>query len=222
MSRQLVFDLPVRPALGREDFFVSAANAHALAALDDWRNWPAGKLLLVGPEGSGKSHLGAVFAAESGAVLLERLDDLPPEGAHVVIDQLERLLPGDPVAQERLFHLHNHLAAKAGRLLLLSRKVPRDLEITLPDLLSRLEATPSLSLLPPDDVLFASVLVKHFADRQLHAPQSVVDYLLARAPRDLGAAARLVDVIDRLALQRGVGITRPLAAEAFLRVFPED
>ncbi len=67
MSRQLAFDLPAREALGRGDFFVSPSNALALAALDGWRDWPGGRMLLVGPEGSGKTHLAHVWAADSGA-----------------------------------------------------------------------------------------------------------------------------------------------------------
>ena len=66
MRRQLTFDLPVRPALGRGDFFVSPANALAIAQIDAG-TWPAGKLLLIGPEGAGKSQLAQVWATETGA-----------------------------------------------------------------------------------------------------------------------------------------------------------
>jgi hypothetical protein len=67
MAEQLVFDLPVRPAMGRDDFFVTGSNAAALAQVDGWRDWPFGKLVLVGPEGAGKTHLAHVWAAGSGA-----------------------------------------------------------------------------------------------------------------------------------------------------------
>ena len=64
MIRQLAFDLPAREAFRREDFFVSPANAVALAAGEAWRGWPSGKMLLVGPQGSGKTHLARLWAAE--------------------------------------------------------------------------------------------------------------------------------------------------------------
>jgi hypothetical protein len=66
MAEQLVFDLPVRPAMGRDDFFVTGSNAAALAQVDGWRDWPFGKLVLVGPEGAGKTHLAHVWAAGAG------------------------------------------------------------------------------------------------------------------------------------------------------------
>ena len=67
MTRQLKFDLTARPALGREDFYVSPANAVALSMIDAWRDWPNRKLVLKGAHGSGKTHLAHVWAEMSGA-----------------------------------------------------------------------------------------------------------------------------------------------------------
>jgi hypothetical protein len=69
--RQLVFDLPVRAAVGRQDFFVSTANEAAVDRIDRWPDWPASTLFLVGPPGSGKSHLAQVWCGASGAALLD-------------------------------------------------------------------------------------------------------------------------------------------------------
>jgi chromosomal replication initiation ATPase DnaA len=212
MSQQLTFDLPVREALGRADFFVSTANQHALASLDQWRDWPMGKLLLVGPAGSGKSHLAAVWAAEAGAELLTTLDDAPPKAANVVVDGLEMILT-DRAAEEHLFHLHNHLIERGGRLLMTSRADPSRLNLSLPDLHSRLSATPQIHIDAPDDALLAAILVKQFADRQVAIAPAVVTWLLARMPRDLATLTALVTEMDRRALAAKSAITRKLAAE---------
>ena len=71
MAEQLGLDLPARAALGRDDFFVSNANAMALALVESWPNWAANKLAIIGPEGSGKTHLASVWAAQSGARIIE-------------------------------------------------------------------------------------------------------------------------------------------------------
>ena len=71
---QLSFDLSARPALGREDFFVSEANAVALAMVDAWRDWPTGKFLLLGEPGSGKTHLAHVWAHQADARLMSSFD----------------------------------------------------------------------------------------------------------------------------------------------------
>ncbi len=175
MIEQLTFDLPVRPALGREDFLVSPANALAVATLDQPDLWPNGKLLLIGPEGAGKTHLAMVFAARTGAQVIEAGDlaaaDLP-EAAALVIENADTAA-GDPDAETALFHLHNHMTGRGGLLLLTAARAPRDWGLTLPDLQSRMEATATATLLPPDDALLGAVLVKLFADRQLQvAPAS--------------------------------------------------
>src|SRR5471032_251175 len=65
--RQLAFALPHAESLTRDNFLEGPANAAGLALVDAWPEWPNRIMLLVGPEGSGKSHLAAIWAEESGA-----------------------------------------------------------------------------------------------------------------------------------------------------------
>jgi len=213
MARQLTFDLPVRTALGRGDFFVSAANAQALARISDWANWPLGKLALVGPEGAGKTHLAHVWAEEAGGDVLDAGDinalDVTAIGTALAIDGADSLSRD---AETALFHLHNHLAAQRLPLLLIGRSAPARWDIALPDLKSRLDAADVTRIEPPDDALLAAVLVKLFADRQLHVSPRVIDWLLPRIERSFAFAQRLVAALDRAALAEGRAVTRPVAA----------
>ena len=213
MPRQLAFDLPVRPALGRGDFFVSPANALAVAQIDAG-GWPAGKLLLIGPEGAGKSHLAQVWATETGAVVLEAaaLPDLPPEALAVVVEDAEKVA-GDEAAETRLFHLHNHVLARGGRLLITASAPPRCWGLALPDLASRMEATAQAAVLPPDDALLSAVLVKLFADRQIAVAPSLIPWLVNRMDRSFAAARALVAELDARALAQGGPVTREIARE---------
>lgn len=213
MPRQLAFDLPVRPALGRGDFFVSPANALAVAQIDAG-GWPAGKLLLIGPEGAGKSHLAQVWATETGAVVLEAaaLPDLPPEALAVVVEDAEKVA-GDEAAETRLFHLHNHVLAHGGRLLITASAPPRSWGLVLPDLASRMEATALAGIAPPDDRLLSAVLVKLFADRQIAVAPSLIPWLVNRMDRSFAAARAMVAELDTRALARGGPVTREIARE---------
>ncbi|WP_413872054.1 chromosomal replication initiator DnaA [Albidovulum sp.] len=213
MPRQLAFDLPVRPALGRGDFFVSPANALAVAQIDAG-GWPAGKLLLIGPEGAGKSHLAQVWATETGAVVLEAaaLPDLPPEALAVVVEDAEKVA-GDEAAETRLFHLHNHVLARGGRLLITASAPPRSWGLVLPDLASRMEATALAGIAPPDDRLLSAVLVKLFADRQIAVAPSLIPWLVNRMDRSFAAARAMVAELDTRALARGGPVTREIARE---------
>lgn len=217
MTQQLAFDLPHRTARGREDFFVSATNAQALAALDAWRTWPGGKMVLTGPQAAGKTHLAHVWAAASGAqvVAAQTLDkaDIPTLAAQpaVVIEDCETLGPSAP-AQTALFHLHNMLATHGAALLMTAALAPRDWGLTLPDLASRVQAAPVTRLDAPDDALLSAVLVKLFADRQITVTPALIAYVLPRMDRSFAAARTLVAALDAAALARGSGVTRALAA----------
>lgn len=217
MTRQLALDLPLRPALGREAFFVAPSNAAAVAALDTWRTWPGGRMVLSGPGGSGKSHLAQVFAQDSGAVVvpataLARADVAELSPGAVVVEDVPRIA-GDPAAEEALLHLWNLAGETGGRLLLTGRGDATDWRLRLPDLSSRVVAGPRARLEPPCDRLLAALLVKLFADRQLRVAPTLIDYLVPRIERSGEAAAAIVARLDAAALARGQAVSRPLAAE---------
>lgn len=217
MIRQLAFDLPAREAWRREDFFPSPANAAALAAVDDWRNWPGGKLVLTGPKGSGKTHLARLWAAEAGAALLPAADlataDLPALSSHgaVAVEDAETAA-GNPQAEAAFFHLHN-LVTQSGHLLVTASLPPRDWGLALPDLASRLQAAALARIEAPDDALLSAVLIKLFADRQITVPPALIPYLVARMERSIDAARAVVAALDARALAEGRPITRQLAAD---------
>ena len=226
MTRQLAFDLPVREAFLREDFFTSPANAAALAALAGGQSWPAGKMLLVGPAGSGKSHLAHIWAAEHGARLIDARDlvgaDLPALAAHgaVAVEDADRIA-GDRAAETALFHLHNMLAqtgqtvtgqAAMGRLLITATTPPRDWGLILADLQSRMQAASLTRIDPPDDALMSAVLIKLFSDRQIAVPPNLIPYLVQRIERSIDAARDVVAKLDGLGLALGRPVTRALAA----------
>lgn len=214
MARQLAFDLPVRAALGRDDFFVSPANALALAALEAPGGWPAGKLVLIGPEGAGKSHLARVWASAEAAEVIAAHDlaarPAPPQARAVVVEDADRIA-GDLAAETALFHLHNLVLAEGGRLLITARSAPGRWPLVLPDLASRLLAAATARLGPPDDALLAAVLAKLFADRQIRVPAPLIPWLVARMDRSFAAADVLVAALDAAALAQNRPIGLALA-----------
>ena len=217
MIRQLAFDLPATETYAREDFFVSGATAQALAAIDDWQGWPGAKMLMVGPEGAGKTHLAHIWAEMAGAVMIAAKDlavadmrQLAAVGAVCVEDA--EAVAGNLAAETALFHLHN-LLAPAGCLLITAATPPRDWGLVLPDLQSRLQAASLIVLAAPDDAVMAAVLVKLFADRQIAVQPNLILYLVSRIERSIGTARRLVARLDAAALTMGRPVTRALAAE---------
>jgi len=218
MPRQLAFDLPVRAARGRGDFFVSPANALALAQVENDSAWPLGKLVLTGPEGAGKTHLVHVWAEAKGATILaaDALAGWEPAGLdtcpRIAVEDAHRIA-GNREIETALFHLHNIVLARQGRLLVTGRSAPARWGLVLPDLESRLTAAVQATLSLPDDSLLSAVLLKLFADRQIAVAPSLVPWLVGRMERSLGAAQDLVARLDARALAEGRPVGRALAAE---------
>jgi len=213
--RQLAFVLPHEESLTRDNFLEGPANEAALALIEAWPEWPGRTIWLAGPEGSGKSHLAAIWADASGARIAAAHALTPSNvpgalatGALVVED----LRAGD-VDERALFHLLNLAREEAAFVLITALDLPTGLEIELKDLRSRLRALPVVSVLPPDDQLFRALIVKLCADRQLSVDEAVVGYLANRIERSYAAARDTVALLDREALRLGRPITRAFAAE---------
>ncbi len=216
MSRsalQLALDLPHAASFRRDDFLPSPSNEAALAMIDAWPRWPHRVAAIVGPAGSGKSHLAAIWAERAGARIesahaLGRADVPRLATGALALEDVE---PGG-VDEAALFHLLN-LAGEEDCHVLLTAAQRLDGGFALADLASRLRAVPVIALAAPDDALLAAVLVKLFADRQLAVGEGVVSYLVPRMERSLATARALVTRLDRAALSRGGAVTRQLAAE---------
>lgn len=213
--RQLALDLPHETSFAREDFLQGSSNAAALALVKSWPDWPARTVALVGPEGSGKSHLAAIWANLSGARFLSAralgITHLPAAlatSALVVED-----LGAEQLEERALFHLLNLAREYEAYVLITARTAPAECRTSLADLASRLRALPSVRLTSPDDALMRAVLVKLFADRQLQVDESLVGYLTTHLERSFAAARAAVDTLDREALRRKRRLTRALAAE---------
>ena len=192
-SGQLTLDLGHRPSLGREDFLVAPCNKDAIAWVDRWPDWPGPALVIHGPAGCGKTHLAQVWRQCSGA----------PESS--VFEDADRQV--DDVA---LFHLFNRHAEEGTHLLVTARTPPARWPGRLPDLVSRLAASPTVEITPPDDTLVTQVLVKLFADRQLDVGAGVMPFLVNHMERSFAAARRLVAAADAAAMAEKRPITVPL------------
>ncbi len=212
--RQLPLDLGHGTAYSRDDLVVSPSNVQAAALVDRWPDWPAPVVVLAGPAGSGKTHLAEIWREAADAVSIERgkiaQGAAAFDGRPVLIDDID----AGAFDQNGLFHLINSVRGAGSHLLLTARRFPAAWGTTLPDLASRLKAAATVEIHEPDDMLLAGVITKLFADRQVEVEPHVVQYLVRRIERSLATAMRVVERLDRMALEQKARITRTMAAEA--------
>jgi len=211
MARQLRLQLARAPGHGRDEFVVSSSNAEAVRRVEAWPAWHAGALALVGPAGSGKTHLGqiwrkAVDAAEVAPdASIEALDGL--HGRPILMEGADG---GDP---ETLFHLINMAGQPGGGLLLTSREPPGAWPAPIADLRSRLNALPIAELGAPDDAILEGVLRKFFRERNIRPLNDVFPYLVRRMERSVPVALALVEMLDEAADAEHRPVSRALARE---------
>jgi chromosomal replication initiation ATPase DnaA len=214
--RQLALALDHAESFAREDFLPGPSNEAALALIDSWPDWPTRTVALIGPEGSGKTHLATIWAAAAGARVISARSvgefDIPAmlaTGALVIEDA------GATTDERALFHLINLAREEAAFLLFTARTAPSLWPISTPDVISRLRAIPAALLQAPDDAMLRGVMVKFAADRQLDLHESVVNYLSTHIERSFAAARAAVIALDKEALRQGRPPSRALAAEMF-------
>ncbi len=184
----LPLDWPV--ADKEEDFLLSGCNRAAFDHLRRWAQWPVMASLLTGPRKSGRSLLGRLFVRKTDGRLFDNAESHD---------------------EEALFHAWNDAQARRKPLLIVADAPPPLWKIALPDLRSRLAATPQTAIEPPDDPLIGNLIVKLLGDRGIAAPPELADYLVPRIERSYVAVLRIVDLLDRAMLSHHRRMTVPLA-----------
>lgn len=213
---QMPLDLSHTPSLAREDLIVTPANQAAVHLIDEWPVWHAYLGVIMGPRGSGKTHLASVWREKAGARTVDPARvgaadiEAAGRGTAILCDAL------DPARLDEtgLFHLLNAVRAAGGSILLTATDNPSAWPLETPDLLSRFRAATVANIAMPDDMLLTAVIAKLFADRQLSVDHGVIAYLAARMERSLSTAMDVVARIDRLSLSARRPVTRAMAARA--------
>ncbi|MDB5434816.1 MAG: DnaA-related protein [Phenylobacterium sp.] len=204
MARQLRLSLRRPAAHTRDAFIEGVSNADAVTALDAWPRWPGGALVLVGPEGVGKTHLARAWAAGAKAVVLDREapEVAAATGRPALLEDVDR-----GVSDEALFHLINLAPRDGASLLLTARTPPAAWPAQLPDLRSRLNALMVAEIAAPDDDVLRGVLRKFFRERNIRPHDDVYPYLLRRMERSIPGASEIVRRLD----ETEDGVMRPIS-----------
>lgn len=187
----LPFDWPTQE--DASDFIITSANQHVIRHLEHWGSWPVRTTLLVGPRKSGRSLLGRIFCARF--------------HGHVFDDADQR-------SETEAFHAWNAAQEGGVPLLMVAEQAPPAWAVELPDLRSRLAATPVVRINNPDLALAEALLVKCLGKRGLVLLPELATYVVQRIERSYVAIERAADVIDAASLSQKRGISLPLVKHA--------
>ncbi len=214
MAKQIPLNLPIQADYSKRRFVPANSNAEGLAAIETYPNWANRALALIGPAGSGKTHLGTLWSQQYEAICLmsganiAQLDSY--KNRAIWVDQAS-------MADETLLFgvINMAIYGNINGLLLTDRLPPASWPVAIPDLASRLGALQVARLEEPDDALLSDVMQKLFLDRGLKVSDALIAYLLARIDRSVDAATQIVDQLDKASASEGVNVTRNFAAKVF-------
>jgi chromosomal replication initiation ATPase DnaA len=214
---QLALELGHEVSHAEDDFIVGDGNRLAYGHVIAWPDWPGPLTLIEGPAGVGKSHLARIWAerAEAGYATPQSAEELSRQGGTrpLVVEDADRA----GYEEAALFHLLNQSMRDCRPLLLTAREPVANWPFATDDLKSRARLAARFGMALSDDIQLSQMFVKLFQDRQVAVDPKTIGYLVARMERSSAEAMALAELMDRTALERGVAITRSIAAEALAR-----
>lgn len=186
--RQIALPLDELRGGGSSSLIITDANATAFAGLGTAASWSGRCAILVGPARAGKSLIARYFSGQGGTVI----DDADAAGAEI------------------LFNAWNRAQESGVPLLLVSRWLPADWQVELPDLRSRLGAALLLKISPPDDEMIEQLLHKQLADRGAAISIDALSFVKRRIERSYAAIEAFARNANALAMAENAPVNLAL------------
>ena len=203
---QSYFNYNLKPGLAIDDFFVSTSNQKAFNFILN-KKIDNKKILLIGPNKSGKTHLGKIWQKNNNAVSYKN-------NFEIILNYKKNIFIDDflkNINEEKIFHLINHCSINKLTILLTSNKELFEHNFLLKDLVSRLKTFNLLRIDLPDDDLIINLIIKLLHDKQIIIKnEEIFHYILKRIERSYEEIFLLIENIDKLSLKKKRELTIPL------------
>lgn len=209
------------------DNYYTGSHAEMITALKNTARGQGESIIyLYGTRGQGLSHL--LQAACHEASLQQRSCVYLPLGELIALSPdmllgLESLslicmddvqvLADNKAWEEAVFHLFNRVRDAGGALILTGSALPKDLPLTLPDLISRFSWGVVYALHPLSDDEKLKVLMMRAHERGITLSEEVGKYLLSHCPRHMRTLLAALDALDKASLAAQRRLTIPFVKE---------
>ena len=169
------------------------------------------KILLIGSNKSGKTHLGRIWLKKFDAIsyLNNNFEEIINSQKNIFIDNFL-----SNINEEHIFHLINHCTLNKLKIFVTSNIEIFEFNFIIDDLLSRLKTFHTIKIHLPDDELIINLMVKLLTDKRIIINNSdILQYILKRIERSYEAIFLLIKKIDKLSLEKKRELTIPLIKE---------
>ena len=196
-NHQLPLDLSPLQKFSFENYVGGSANRKIIKFLRSPMNWKSPITMLVGPVGTGKSHIGNAWANETG---FQFLDDASQMDEEMLFSQLNLILNGT-----------------GRRLLLADKNFPKIWPIKMPDLISRLKSITLVELTEHDDEVLELIVRRVFEAKGRNVSQGLISYLLKHYERSVPAQVQIAEMLEKAAQSQKADLSKSFAMK-FLKI----
>ena len=202
------------------DFYVSNKNELAYKMIKKWPEWPTQVVYIYGSEKCGKSLVCKLWKDISRGIyinknnFLEKLiaqNDLTYIQNHNwIIDDVDYIISfEDNKYEEKILNLINIIKTSGkNNILMTSRKMPRFLDSSLKDLISRISSATVIEMRDPDEILLKKIIEKYLNERNIQINNESLDYLINRIERSYTSALKFAKQIDIMSLEKKTKINK--------------
>ena len=202
------------------DFYVSNKNELAYKMIKKWPEWPTPVVYIYGSEKCGKSLVCKLWKGISSGIYINRrnfLEKLIPQNDLLyiknhnwIIDDVDYIISfEDNKYEEKILNLINIIKTSGKKnLLMASRKMPRFLNSSLKDLISRISSSTVIEMRDPDEVLLKKIIEKYLNERNIRINKESLDYLINRIERSYKSALKVAKQIDTMSLEKKTKINK--------------
>ena len=205
---QLVFKFPFKTRYFEQDFFVSSNNFSAYKLIESWPNWPGKWVNIIGPTGSGKTHLSKIL--EKKIKKLKVIDETNVNEKIIselrnfdclIIDNFK-----NKIEDKLLYSILNQSKQLENFIVINSKLQLNKFEIKLKDLKSRFNSFIFIGIDLPTDDLLQVIISKSFSDKQINLNPKVSEYIVKNVDRSYEKMFKFLSDLDELSLSSGKSI----------------
>ena len=202
------------------DFYVSNKNELAYKMIKMWPEWPTQVVYIYGSEKCGKSLVCKLWKDLSSGIYINKnnfLEKLIPQNDlnyiknhNWIIDDVDYIISfEDNKYEEKILNLINIIKINGkNNILMTSQKMPRFLDSSLKDLISRISSATVIEMRDPDEILLKKIIEKYLNERNIEINSESLDYLINRIERSYKSALKVAKQIDIMSLEKKTKINK--------------
>ena len=206
---QLVFKFPFKTRYFEQDFFVSSNNFSAYKLIESWPNWPGKWVNIIGPTGSGKTHLSKILEKKIDRIKIIDANEINNESVIeinnlrcVIIDNFKNNI------YEKVFYSFLNQSKQLDNYVVINSIEPlKGSNFNLEDLKSRINSFVLIGIELPTDDLLKVIISKTFSDKQINLSPKISEYIIKNVERSYEKMFKLLKDIDELSLTSGKQIS---------------